>query len=123
MFRLRIGIALVLVSLLTTGWLLGQDKKGEDKTPPVKVRGTLPSGYGKLGLRDDQKQRIYKIRGNYRGKIEALQRQIDQLKVEERAAIEKVLTPEQLKRLRELRGGGSSEAGKESAGKSKTKDK
>jgi hypothetical protein len=40
-----------------------------------------------------------------REKIADLQRQIDQLKAAERTELEKVLTPQQLKRLKELRTG------------------
>ena len=64
---------------------------------------------------------ILRIRSEYRGKIAELRRQINRLQREERAALEKVLTPEQRKRLRELRAG---ESEKETPpDKTTTKDK
>jgi hypothetical protein len=119
MLKLRLCVGVLVVCLFGAGWLVGQDKKGDDKPPPVK--GTLPAYYGKLGLRDDQKTSVYRIRSEYRGKIAELRRQINRLQREEKAALEKVLTPEQLKRLRELRAG---ESEKETPpGKPTTKDK
>jgi hypothetical protein len=115
MLRLRLAVMLLLVALLGTGWVAGQDKKSDDKKTekkkndktevkkglPARVKGYLPAGYGKLGLSDEQKQKIYKIQNSYKAKIADLQRQIKQLKTSQREEREKVLTPEQLKRLRE----------------------
>src|SRR5262245_43713374 len=125
MIRLKTGFALVLVGLLATACLLQTDTQAQDKAPP-KLKGRLPKNFGKLGLRDDQRQDIYRIQANYRSRIDDLQRQLDQLRSEERAAIEKVLTPEQLKRLRELRSGekGGEAPPRERPGKTKPgKDK
>jgi hypothetical protein len=104
MLRLCLGLA-VLVSALM-GVTYSQEKA--DDTP--KVRGQLPAFYKKLGLRDDQIQKIYKIRAGYKGKLEELKRKMDQLKTTEKEDLEKVLTAEQLKRLRELRSGEKSPA-------------
>jgi hypothetical protein len=122
MLRLRVGVAVLAVALLGAGWLQGQgeDKKGET---PVKVRGTLPPYYKKLGLRDDQVQAIYKIQNNYRGKADELRRQLKELKDKEKAATEKVLTAEQLKRLRELRSGEKPKEAPVEEPKKKSKDK
>jgi hypothetical protein len=65
----------------------------------------LPAYYGKLFLREGQKQQILKLRAAYRAKRDALPRQTDQLKAEEKKALEEVLTPVQLKHLRQLRTG------------------
>jgi hypothetical protein len=90
------GGALVLV-LALIGAVYSQD------TP--KLRGQLPQYFGKLGLRDDQKQAIYKVRADYKVKKDQLQKQLDKLKADEKEALEKLLTPEQLKRLKEIRSG------------------
>jgi hypothetical protein len=74
---------------------------GGDK--PAKAGPGLPSYYGKLFLREGQKQAILKLRAAYQAKRDALPRQIDQLKAEEKKALEAVLTAEQRKRLHELR--------------------
>jgi hypothetical protein len=98
MLRLRVGVAVLAVALFGSGWLLG----GDDKP---KYRGILPPYYKKLGLGSDQVQQIYKIQTGFREKADELKRQLAKLKADEKAAVEKVLTPGQLKRLRELRSG------------------
>jgi hypothetical protein len=107
MMRLWGGVLVLVLALM--GAAYSQD------TP--KLKGTLPQNYGKIGLTDVQKQSVYKIRADYRGKIEQLQKQIAKLKMEEKEALEKVLTPEQLKRLKEIR------SGEKSTEKPKTTDK
>ena len=63
----------------------------------------MPAYAGKLFLREGQKQAILTLRAAYQAKRDALPRQTDQLKAEEKKALEAVLTPVQRKRLRELR--------------------
>jgi hypothetical protein len=101
MLRLRLGVTVVALTLMGAAYF--QDKP--DKDPPPKARGQLPPYFKKLGLRDDQVQAIYKVRADTKGKLSVLQRQIDKLRADEKEALEKVLTPEQLKRLKELRSG------------------
>ncbi len=105
MVRLRVATAALLVALLGAGWLQGQPDEKKNDEKPTRLRGTLPAFYKKLGLRDDQVQEIYRIQTKNRAKAEDLRRQLKELRDKERAATEKVLTPEQLKRLRELRTG------------------
>jgi hypothetical protein len=81
--------------------VVGASLSGDDKL--AKERPPLPAYYGKLGLRDDQRQQILKLRAGFKAKRDELQRQIDKLKADEKVALETVLTPVQLKRLRELR--------------------
>jgi hypothetical protein len=115
MFRLRFGAAVLSVAVLT-GWLVGDDKKTDDKDPPVRVKGTLPTYYKKLGLSEDQTQKVYKIRGRYRAKIDALMAQVKELQQQEKADLENLLTEAQKARLKELRSG-------ETAPKDKGSDK
>jgi Spy/CpxP family protein refolding chaperone len=102
------GMLLVLVAaFVLSGGLLGQEK----------VKGVLPPNWGKLGLTDEQKQKVYKIEADYKGKIADLQKQIDELKGKEKEDMLKVLTDEQKKRLKDIlaekAGGGSKEEKKE----------
>ncbi len=69
-----------------------------------KIKGRLPPGFAKLGLSDEQKQKIYKIQAEYEAKIEALEAQIKKLREEERAQIFGVLTPQQKELYLKLRG-------------------
>lgn len=114
MLRFRLVGTVLLIAMFGAGlYGQGEDKKGDkkdttkkpDEKPALPIRGTLPQYYKKLGLRDDQKQSIYRIRANSKAKMEELKRQMQELKDREKEALEKVLTPEQLKRLRQLRSG------------------
>ncbi|MCS7167632.1 MAG: hypothetical protein RMI91_01245 [Gemmatales bacterium] len=69
-----------------------------------KPTGRLPPGFGKLGLSEEQKQKIYKIQAEYEAKIQALRAQIKKLEEEERVQIFSVLTPQQKELYLKLRG-------------------
>lgn len=69
-----------------------------------KPTGRLPPGFGKLGLSEEQKQKIYKIQAEYEAKIQALRAQLKKLEEEERAQIFSVLTPQQKELYLKLRG-------------------
>ncbi len=79
-----------------------------------KVKGQLPAQFKKLGLRDDQVQKIYKIQTDYRGKGADLEKQLKELKNKEKAEVEAVLTEEQKNRLKEIRTGESADPKKTS---------
>jgi len=97
MKSVRIFLGGVLAVVLVGGLLLGDDTK-----PSGKGRGSLPPGWGKLGLTDSQKKEVYTIQSEYRAKIDDLQKQIDDLKKKERAELFKVLTDAQKTRLKEI---------------------
>jgi Spy/CpxP family protein refolding chaperone len=89
--------AMIAAVIGLSGFALAQEKKEASR-----VRGTLPPNWAKLGLTDAQKQQAYKVEQDYRTQIEALQAQIKDLQAKERAELDKILTAEQKKRLREL---------------------
>jgi len=96
MLRSRAVLGMFAVLLLTCGFLSGADTKD------TKIKGQLPPNWGKLGLTDEQKQKVYKIQADYRDKIADLEKQIKDLEDKRKADMEKVLTDEQKKRLREI---------------------
>ena len=100
--RLFVGAAAIAVALLAGGWLLGDDKKPDDKDAP-KVKGQLPRDFKKLGLSDKQIQDIYKIEATYHDQISTLQQKIDDLKKAEHDDVDNVLTDEQKAHLKEIR--------------------
>lgn len=102
MYRLRLVVPVFAVVLLTSSFLLGEDKKTEKE--PIIVTVKLPYGYSKLGLSTKQRKAILKTRGEYAAKIEELKRQIDELKEKEASDLEKYLTEAQKTRLREVTG-------------------
>jgi Spy/CpxP family protein refolding chaperone len=89
----------VTLMLIASSGLYGVDDK---KDPPTKVKGTLPANWAKLGLTDEQKQKVYRAQSEYREKIGVLEQQIKELKEKERSEMEKVLTDAQKARLKEL---------------------
>jgi Spy/CpxP family protein refolding chaperone len=99
----RLLAGLLVLVLGTGGLLLGQDKKPGDKEAPTKYKGQLPAGWKKLGLSEEQVQKVYKVQHDFRARIEALEEQIDALKRQRQAEMEKVLTAAQKARLKELK--------------------
>ena len=55
-----------------------------------------------LGLTEAQKQAVYKVQNDFDAKLAALEEQIKKLKIEERQAIDKLLTDAQRARLKEI---------------------
>lgn len=101
--------ALIACLFTVAGALPGQDaaaKKTEAKestkkdTP--KAKGYLPQNWTKLGLTDEQRQKVYQIQGKYNEEIDKLELQIKSLK--DRMAKERldVLTGEQKNRLEDI---------------------
>lgn len=74
--------------------------KDVDKIPP---RGRLPSNFGKLGISEQQRERIYSVQAEYNDRIDILLVQIEELRAARDAAIDEVLTDGQRQRLKELR--------------------
>jgi hypothetical protein len=92
----------LLAPLIGTLVLFGGMLVAQEKKDPPKIRGQLPRGYGKLGLSDEQRQKIYKIQADYDDKIDALEIQLQTLKAQRQKAIDTVLTAEQRKTLRKM---------------------
>lgn len=116
----RTWLALVVVGLvLGSGWVWAQDAKDpkKEEPPTQRLRGQLPANYKKLGLNDDQVQKIYRIQADYQGKVKELEDQIKKLKTQEKGDIEKVLTKAQRERLKEIL------TGEEKKGDDKKEDK
>jgi hypothetical protein len=78
--RLMVGLAMVGVAVVSGGFLLGQDKKTDDKDP--KATGSLPANYKQLGLTDDQVKKIKTVQASYRAKIDELEQKIKDLRAE-----------------------------------------
>lgn len=65
-------------------------------------KGRLPPQYGKLGLTDPQKTKIYAVQGKYEDQLDALEKQISDLKAKRDHEVETVLTDDQRKILKAL---------------------
>src|SRR5262245_40015331 len=101
MRRLPGLLGALLLAFLVSDGLHGQDKK-DDKKDDKKLTGKLPTHWPKLGLTDEQKQKVYKIQSEYGDKIAALEKQVKDLKSHEKSDMEKILTEGQKTRLKEI---------------------
>lgn len=94
----------------------GAAKPGETKPADTKpaepkpsdtpaARGQLPPNWKQLGLTDEQKRHVYTVQSKYRARMEELQRQLADLRAQERKELEAILTPAQVERLKQIRTG------------------
>lgn len=98
------------VMFVLSGGLIGQEPSKQDakttevkKDEPVgKARGFLPANWKKLGLSEDQIQKVYKIQAKYGDEIEKLEAKIAELKATMDKERRGVLTPDQKKRLEDI---------------------
>jgi len=65
-------------------------------------RGRLPAYY-RYVVTEDQRQQIYKIQAEYEPRLGQLRAQLEALIAEQDAKVQAVLSPEQLKRVEQLR--------------------
>jgi len=101
MHRLVAMPGVLIAALLIANGLQGQDKKDDKKETPF-IRGVLPPNFGKIGLSEEQKQKIYKIQADAREKIGELEKKIAEMKAKEKQDLLGVLTEEQKKKLKEI---------------------
>jgi hypothetical protein len=84
-----------------TGKSAAKSEKGGDGKVSKKASSgdRLPANYTKIGLSDDQRKKIYEVQNKYESQIDALEKQIADLKAKQKAEVDGVLTPEQYKAL------------------------
>jgi len=69
----------------------------------AKPRGRLPTHFGKLGISDVQREKIYVIQAEFDLQIDELLAQLEDLRARRDRTVENVLTDGQKHRLHELR--------------------
>lgn len=100
-------VAVGLGGLLILATTLAQEAKQGSTAPQakddgVKLRGQLPPNWGKIGLSEEQKQKIYQIQNKYNAEIARLEAQVKELRSKRDQEMRSVLTEEQKKRLEEI---------------------
>ncbi len=78
----------------------GDAAKGKKKGSSVD---RLPAPYGKIGLSEEQRKKIYDIQNKYEPQIDELEKKIEDLKKQQAAEVETVLTANQKAELVNLR--------------------
>jgi len=69
-----------------------------------KKRGFLPANFGKLGLSNEQKQKIYSIQAKYKSDIDELNKKVKKASDDQRSEIYSVLSNDQKEKLKEITG-------------------
>jgi Spy/CpxP family protein refolding chaperone len=99
-----IGATVLMLAMLG----LAHSQEQADKNPEKAGTVRLPPFYKKLSLGEEQQKKIIKIRTESKKRIDSLRAEIERLRQKERTDCEAVLTPQQLKHLKELRIGETS---------------
>jgi Spy/CpxP family protein refolding chaperone len=102
----RFTLALALVAAFLAGGLMTNRSvvQADDKNEPP-IRPSLYNKWKDIGLTKEQTNQIYKVMIEHRTKIAKLEGEIAKLKKDERTEAEKILTPAQKARLKELLSG------------------
>ncbi|MGP0065978.1 MAG: hypothetical protein ACLQGP_20555 [Isosphaeraceae bacterium] len=122
---------LVIVAVSAAGLmvLLGRPPlvAQEPSAPKAKARKAfdparrVPMYFGQLGLTDEQREEIYAIQAKGMPKIEALEKQIEDLRAQMLRDCEVTLTPAQKQLLEQRRAGGADTRSRKSAPAAKPK--
>ena len=86
-----LGLGILGVILVVGVGISGDTKKDKD----TGKKSILPPGWKGLMLSKDQRTKLDEVRGGYRVKIAALEKQIGDLKAAEKADMYKILNEEQ----------------------------
>lgn len=106
---LTLGAATMMI-LAGTWTLSAQEPKAKPAdTPKARAKRApdptrrVPNHFGQLGLSDEQRESIYKIQAQHMPKIDALEKQIDELRAQMVKECETVLTSTQKQMLADRR--------------------
>ena len=106
--RTRFTWGVLVLSVVLSGvpfWLIdaANSAKGADSAKAPEKAPRLPNHFGKLGLSDEQKEKVFSIQSKYDEELKALKERLKKLQAEEQQEFETLLTPEQRSRLELLR--------------------
>lgn len=115
--RVLTSVFVLLTCCSIVGWSQDSAKPTtKGAAAEKKPVNRLPANYGKLGLTDAQKDKVYAVQEKYDGQLDALEEQIKSLRAKRASEAEAVLSPEQKKILKDL-----TDEAKEKDAKPKTK--
>jgi Spy/CpxP family protein refolding chaperone len=94
----------------------GKARAGADAKKKATDAGRrVPNYFGQLGLTEAQKESIYKIQAKHQPRIDALEKQLEELRAQSLKECEAVLTADQKKMLAERRSGAAESRAKKRA--------
>jgi hypothetical protein len=104
---LSVSSAAVLCAVVSLNLALAQKPAAKGKAAaaadaPAKPKGRLPAYYKDI-VDDKQRDSIYTIQADFKGKIDALKEQIEKLETDRDAAIENVLSAAQKDKLKKAK--------------------
>ena len=107
MKRLGLGLSAVLVALavVSVPQLFSQEKAKPADPAKAEAKGParrLPNNFGKLGLSDEQKEKVYAVQAKYAEEIAKLQKQLADARAKVKVESEALLTAEQKAKLAEM---------------------
>ncbi|MEO2016496.1 MAG: hypothetical protein ABGZ53_19230 [Fuerstiella sp.] len=119
-------IASILAVAITAGAMTALAQKSSSRSS-AKDKATskyhrLPTHYGQLKLKDEQRQEIYELKEKYGKQIDELEEELAELKDEQKEEIKDVLTRTQVTALNKLIAAASSSK-KKSSSKRKSSNK
>ena len=91
--------SLVSFALLAAGANTVSAAEGDAKAKP---KGRLPNYFAAV-VSQEQRERVYEIQSRYKEQLDALMKQIEDLKVAREKEVDAVLTPDQLQKVNEKR--------------------
>lgn len=94
--------AILLLLVLATSTQSQEMSPGKTGDSGGKTVNRLPNNYGKLGLNDEQRQKIYAIQADYRSRIDSLISELEDLRNQEILEIQGTLTSAQQTELMRL---------------------
>jgi TolA-binding protein len=99
----RVLLAGVLAAgLLCTGLAFGDDTKSKSDTGKPAAKASLPPHFKQIGLTEEQHNKVVSVIAEYRSQIEALTKQLNELKEKQHQEIAKLLTEEQKEQLKKI---------------------
>lgn len=87
---------------MVTGFLVALSLSLTSVQAQDKKKGALPANFGKLGLSDEQKQKVYSIQAKYKTEKDDLNKKLKKVTDDQNADVFGVLTPDQKEKLKEL---------------------
>jgi hypothetical protein len=105
------AVSASVLTILCSGGSLRAQEPGKAKVETKAKAGKraadparrVPYYFGQLGLSDEQRESIYEIQGRHQPKIEALEKQIEELRAQSLKECEAVLSDAQRKMLADRR--------------------